>query len=407
MCALEDRAGAESTGALPELAWLPIDRCYVDAGYQRSLENVRGQKLVAKIAAEFSWAKFGALLAARGEPDAAGRRWLIIDGQHRHSGALRRGDIKHVPAVVHGDLSQTEQAAAFVGANRDRLAVPAQALFHARLLAGDADACAVQRLCAAAGIAIERHNRAVKQVPAGRTASVPALLTALRVYGEAHAGAAILAVGASFGRFHGGLRGIFFLAAARFLAEGGDGDGLCRALELLGVDRLAAEPTQHSGKGGAPELVTLLRGACAATAAPGVGRALDPRRSGNEGTGPSAARVPGAMRDPPRTTDRAELVPIGPVGTKADNPPKPQTIPLGGARPPAKSAADPKRAGDDDPIARFIAEKGVTKAPPAFAAPSSAALPSGVAAKRLKEIRLREPRRPGETRAEYLARVPI
>ena len=183
-------------GPLPELAWLPIDKLAVDPAYQRSLDTPRSQKLIDRIAAEFDWLRFGALMAVV----AGEQRWLVIDGQHRMTGALRRGGISHLPAVVYEKVDNTRQAAAFVGANRDRIAMSAQALYHAQLAAGDAGAITIARICERVGIKILRSNKAARQVPAMATAAVPALRALVRLYGEAHAGDAVSAVVGALGR---------------------------------------------------------------------------------------------------------------------------------------------------------------------------------------------------------------
>ena len=73
-------------GLPPELAWLPIERLYIDPTYQRTMETPAGKRLIQRIADEFSRMKFAALLTTPGEPDKDGPRWLIIDGQHRTAG---------------------------------------------------------------------------------------------------------------------------------------------------------------------------------------------------------------------------------------------------------------------------------------------------------------------------------
>src|ERR1700681_2137608 len=135
-------------GPVPDLTWLPVDRLDVDPTYQRTLDTPGGKRLVAQIAENFRWAMFQAILATPGNPE----RWLIIDGQHRIAGARLAG-VTSVPAVVLPGLSQDDQAAAFVGANR-RVPVSAQAVYHARVAAGDADAMTLARLCKAAGITV-------------------------------------------------------------------------------------------------------------------------------------------------------------------------------------------------------------------------------------------------------------
>jgi hypothetical protein len=96
-------------GAKPDLYWLPVDKLDVDPAYQRTLDTKASQKLIQKIADGFRWISFQAILATPvGKAD--GKRWLIIDGQHRVAAARQCG-IAHVPAVVVAEASQQEQAA--------------------------------------------------------------------------------------------------------------------------------------------------------------------------------------------------------------------------------------------------------------------------------------------------------
>jgi hypothetical protein len=228
-------------GPKPDLYWLPIDKLDVDPAYQRTLDTKASQKLIQKIADGFRWISFQAILATPvGQGDK--KRWLIIDGQHRVAAARLR-TIENVPAIVVAEASQSEQAAAFVGANKDRVPVSAQALFHARLVAGDEECRDVAQICAVAGIQLYRHNMAAKQFKPGWTAAIPAMLTARRKYGAAVAAEAISAVAECFGTIPAGLRSPFFLAAAKFMADGGSPATLrtgLRKLGIAGLDRIAA-----------------------------------------------------------------------------------------------------------------------------------------------------------------------
>jgi hypothetical protein len=203
-------------GPTPELAWLPVKHLTVDLSYQRTLETRGSQRLIEKIAAEFSWARFQTILTT---PDGKGF-WLIIDGQHRAEAARRRR-IEHIPAVVVAGLDARDQAAAFVGANRDRRQVSAQEMFHARLAAGDAAAEAITRICKAAGISVLRYSIGADFAPIGTTQATAALLYALDKHGEANTTAAVVAIARIASDVRGGLRGEFFLGVSLWLNGGG------------------------------------------------------------------------------------------------------------------------------------------------------------------------------------------
>jgi hypothetical protein len=313
-------------GCPPELAWLPIAKLEVDPLYQRSLDTPAGRKLVDKISAEFSWAKFQAILAT---PKGREERWLIIDGQHRAAGARNRG-IEHVPAVVIAGLSVEQQADAFVGANRTRVPINAQQLYAARLVAGDQEALTIKRLCDGAGIRVLHYNLPAVMTPSNATAAVPALLRLLRQRGENIAGKAISALGAAFDGKRSALRGPFFTAAGRFLAEGRSAEDLVIALRRLGPDNLASSG-RHLGGNAMVEMMTR--------------DLLD------------AVEV-GVLRAPSAEPSRKAIPPAG--ASKPRQPGASMRLPAAISAPRAADSPAPidKRALDQKAINAFIAAKG-------------------------------------------------
>jgi hypothetical protein len=232
----QKREKMSDIGPPPELLWLPVKQLYVDHRYQRTLETPASKRLVAKIAENFSWLRFGAVLAVEGGADKAGQiRWKIIDGQHR-TAAARQCGIESVPGLVHSDVSLADQALAFVGANKDRIAVSAQALYHAQLAAGDPSAVLIKNICDEAGIEFLRYSISLRYVPAGKTTAQSRLLRMLHQHGERITREGIAVVGACFGGIQGALRSIVFEAAIRFIAEGNCRKSLEYGLKRLGPD---------------------------------------------------------------------------------------------------------------------------------------------------------------------------
>lgn len=315
-------------GPLAELAWLPVDKLDVDPSYQRSLDTKASQKLIQKIADNFRWISFQAILATpQGQGD--NKRWLIIDGQHRVAAAKQRG-IKHVPAVVVAEASQAEQASAFVGANRDRAPMQAQHIFHARLVAGDADCQIIARICKKAGIQLYRYNIAAKQFKPGWTAATPALLAALRRYGERATELGVAAVAAAYKEEPSALRAPLFLAAAMFLHKGGTVEHLRAAFARLGWRALIKEGIAGGPQGIALSIVEKING-CRAKAGepaarrtPAVGNDLAGRlparrsagatevvdRDSRERPAPSIQQHPDAIPEVALAFLRARVVPM-------------------------------------------------------------------------------------------------
>lgn len=216
-------------GQRPELTWLPVDRLSVDDAYQRSLNTPRSKKLIARIAEHFRWASFQAILATPAGADA----WLIIDGQHRVAAARQVG-LSLVPAVIIHGVTVADQAAAFVTANRDRVPVSAQELFHARLAAGDEAARLVKRACDDAGIRLLPYTIGLDFAPIGSTPAVAALLYCLKKHGEICMRGAVAAVGRYGASERGGLRSEFFVGASLYLFGGGNPEELNNRIDRLG-----------------------------------------------------------------------------------------------------------------------------------------------------------------------------
>lgn len=202
-------------GPKPELRWLPVDRLAVDHRYQRTLESDRSQALVGRIAEGFRWSAFQAVLAA---PDGA-KRWLVLDGQHRVEAARRVG-IKEVPCVVVAAGSIAEQAAAFVQANRDRVAVNPFALYHAQLVAGDVRAQAIDRVCKEIGLSIPRYACLADQLKPGQTLALGSIGQLVARYGEGGASLIVGAVADAYREFPGFIRASLIRGMAKLYESG-------------------------------------------------------------------------------------------------------------------------------------------------------------------------------------------
>jgi len=211
-------------GDPPLIDWVFTDRCFVDRRYQRTVESRRSQALIERISTEFTWRAFGSLIVARVTPDEAvkammdprargyaapvnpsvptpaeGWFYAVLDGQHRVLGVQRRaqmglGAIPELPALIHLNMSMAEQAMAFAQANDDRVAVNPYALYHARLLAGDDQAQAIDVLCQESGLSIPRYPVQAEQLKPGETLALGTLGWILRTYDRALAVQAASAV---------------------------------------------------------------------------------------------------------------------------------------------------------------------------------------------------------------------
>jgi len=163
-------------GEKPQLRWIAIDLLRIDPSYQREIFE-RGAKNVRKIAREFSWAKFGTVIVSEADQGI----FLVIDGQHRTTGAALRG-IKDVPCQIV-KISTAMQATAFAAINSNVTALTAMHLYHARVVAGDEDAVALAAVLADADVAICHYPVPAKLMKPGETLAAGKLPLMLKRYG--------------------------------------------------------------------------------------------------------------------------------------------------------------------------------------------------------------------------------
>jgi hypothetical protein len=209
---------ARDLGPPPQLKFIPVAKCRVDAAYQRTVASERSRATVARIAHGFDWRAFGAVIAGR---DGAGG-YVVPDGQHRIEAARSVG-LKTVPACVFASATQAELAAAFVAANRDRVAVHPFALHRAQLCAKQPEARAIDALCRAAGVALPAFPVLRAKLKPGQTLALGTLAALLRAHGPA---GALLAVGAAAAAWRGkagALSAAVLKASAAAIAPGKPG----------------------------------------------------------------------------------------------------------------------------------------------------------------------------------------
>lgn len=142
---------AKPMGDVPLMGFIMIDKLVIDDRYQRELTET-GRRQIVRIAQAFDWAKFTAVDVAA----VPGRRYAIIDGQHRVHAALAVG-IDRVPCRI-SNLSPSQQAAAFAAINGQVTAVTIWNIYRAALVAGDAWAIASRDVCESAGCELMTCN---------------------------------------------------------------------------------------------------------------------------------------------------------------------------------------------------------------------------------------------------------
>lgn len=130
-----------------DLCWKRKTDLIVDHIYQRSLNETKYKK----IAANFNWAAFGALIVAQ-RPDG---NLYVVDGQHRLSAAMARSDIEIVPCIVfafNGDI--VNEASDFLTINKNRKPLTGIESFKALVVSENETAKIVQSMINEQGLQV-------------------------------------------------------------------------------------------------------------------------------------------------------------------------------------------------------------------------------------------------------------
>jgi hypothetical protein len=246
-------------GPKSELAWLPVNRLSIDMRYQRALESRRSQMLVQRIAEEFQWARFGAVLVCPTALDA----YAVLDGQHRLAGARMNGIIE-VPCIVIEAPSLADQAALFLSANRDRVAVHSFALHHAAVAAGDPEHVSIARVCRDADVAIARYPIPASKLNPNQSLAIGAIKKAIKLRGEDTAVATLLTLRTAYSNLPGALRAHLIEGISALLALNQEitVDRLVAALKqegLRGIERRVQDVMIEQGEGKANAVIIALR----------------------------------------------------------------------------------------------------------------------------------------------------
>lgn len=167
-------------GAPPSLEWVAVERLEVDPAYQRAVEGEHSRRIINGMVREWDWALCQPLVVSR----RADGRLFILDGQHRHSGAIERGDVLHLPCVLVQGCDLAGEASAFVALNTRRQRLSQSDIFNGMLAAGDPDAVHMAGILEQTGWRQGRGSGVATYRP-GTLICAPMLVKALRINGEA------------------------------------------------------------------------------------------------------------------------------------------------------------------------------------------------------------------------------
>lgn len=324
------QAGKERDfGPKPVMQWIDVDLIDVDHSYQRTMEGKRSLALIERMLANFRWPAFGALLVAPTKSDGILNRYAVMDGQHRLA-AAKKLRIAEVPCIIIRADSIAEQAAAFLAANRDRTIVNPYALQRAMLVAGNDDAMAINAACRAAGVEIPAYPIPANLLKVNQTLAIGAVRRIIEADGVSAATDALKVLRGAFIKEVGGLRAHHILGVNAALRFGAAPEEITRKLAKLGVkgfDKAIAERVFKAGGTKSAAVIWLVTDRSDIAA---------PKEAAPE-------RIAMPKKQAPRTL-------------KSEGKPSPFQAKPG----------DPR----DKEIADFVAKKGVTKCPSAYAAPT-------------------------------------
>lgn len=247
------RPGAPPTGK-PELTWIEPCELLVDAAYQRDLSDA-SRKLIRRIVENWDWRRFKPPVTAWTD---AGLE--VIDGQHSAIAAATHPGIDLIPVVVVEATSQLDRAGAFIGHNRDRVAITPAQLHVAAVTAGDPDAIKAERLCALVGIQVLRLPPARANYRPRQTIAVSTLRWLVASEEEVDATYILRALAdaelAPISAAH--IRALAHLITAEEF-EGLDRETLAKTVQSLGIKTAEQEAKEHC----ATHCVPLYRGLAA------------------------------------------------------------------------------------------------------------------------------------------------
>jgi hypothetical protein len=165
----------EVEGDKPMVEWWNPADLRVDERYQRGMSPA-SMVLIQKIIAQPSWARLKPPVCALGTDGEL----YVIDGQHTAIACASHPGFEKIPVLIVGELDLEAQAYAFLGHNRDRIAMRPEQIFHAQVTAGDEDALTAVKVCETAGARILRNPASRGEYRAGDIIAVNPLMALVK-----------------------------------------------------------------------------------------------------------------------------------------------------------------------------------------------------------------------------------
>lgn len=279
----------------------------IDAAYQRSIDNRASQRQIDRMRRQWDWRLCVPLMVSR-RPDGL----YVIDGQRRMTAAQRRGDIPYLPCLVGKYDSIADEAAIFVEANSTPQKVHRVDAWRAAVLAGDANALAVDRVVRAAGL--ELVPTSLNGLRAGQINALSVVRTTIKNRGEEVAVRVFAVLADAYPTHVIPNIGVYCAALSGLLAvDGITADALTAALRRAVPCRWLDRAKDHPAWDAGPGFATALRAVLRATVT-GDPQAL--RAGARIPPPPTAAPAPtpvpsAAPNEPPSFDDRLAAIAAG------------------------------------------------------------------------------------------------
>lgn len=180
-------------GVPPSLEQIPVHRLAVDPTYQRATDSPASRRIIVGMVKRWDWSLCQPLVVSRRSDGSL----LILDGQHRHAGAIERGDIHFLPCVILSALGLEGEAKTFVELNTKRQRLTQAEVFHGMLAAGDPQAKAVADLITQTGWTVRKGSNTAAY-KAGDLECAPMLVKVYAFKGEAPVQFALTALRAAY-----------------------------------------------------------------------------------------------------------------------------------------------------------------------------------------------------------------
>jgi hypothetical protein len=171
------KTALEPANQPPRMLWVRPESLLVDESYQRTLSR-NSMGLIGRIVRGWDWSKFKAPIVCETDEGL-----FVIDGQHTAISAATHPQIEQIPVMVVEAATVTDRAKAFLGHNRDRIALTPGQIHRSAVEAGDPEAVEINRLCAEVGVEIVASPQANGRFEPGQTMALASIRALLRKQG--------------------------------------------------------------------------------------------------------------------------------------------------------------------------------------------------------------------------------